>query len=72
MQGYPGENPWDNPAAKAIGFLEHKFEHMSCGGVTMATDKAREHSATLRAVQPVSDELVRKYVDAWKTSGFLR
>ena len=72
VQGYPGENPWDNPAAKAIEFFEHKFEHMSCGGVTLATDKAREHSATMRAVQPVSDELVRKYVEAWKTSGFLR
>ena len=72
VQAYPGENPWDNPAAKAVDFFEHKFEHMSCGGVTMATDKAREHSATLRAVQPVSDELVRKYVKAWKTSGFLR
>ena len=71
VQAYPGENPWDNPAAKAIDFFEHKFEHMSCGGVTLATDKAREHSPTLRAVQPVSDELIRKYVQAWKSSGFL-
>ena len=72
VQAYPGENPWDNPAAKAIDFFEHKFEHMSCGGVTLATDKARKHSPTLRAVQPVSDELIRKYVQAWKSSGFLR
>jgi hypothetical protein len=72
VQAYPGEDPWDNPAAKAIDFFEHKFKHMSCGGVTMATDRAREHSPTLRAVQPVSDEVVRKYFQAWKTSGFLR
>ncbi|KAH6623650.1 hypothetical protein F5144DRAFT_658610, partial [Chaetomium tenue] len=69
---FPGENPWDNPAAKAQDFFEHKFELMSCGGVTMATTRACEHSSTLRAAQPVSDELIRKYVEAWKTTGFLR
>lgn len=69
---FPGENPWDNPAAKAQDFFEHKFELMSCGGVTMATDRAREHSPALRAAQPVSDELVRKYIEAWKATGFLR
>lgn len=72
VKAYPGENPWDNPAAKAIDFFDHKFEHMSCGGVTMATNNAEEHSPTLRAVQPVGEELVKKYVQAWKTSGFLR
>ncbi|KAK1250816.1 hypothetical protein MKX07_005371 [Trichoderma sp. CBMAI-0711] len=72
VRAYPGEDPWDNPSAKAMDFFEHKFKHMSCGGVTMATDHALEHSETLRAVQPVSDELVRKYIQAWKDSGFLR
>ncbi|KAL6891182.1 polyketide synthase [Trichoderma longibrachiatum] len=72
VRAYPGEDPWDNPSAKAMDFFEHKFKHMSCGGVTMATDNALEHSASLRAVQPVSDELVRKYIQAWKDSGFLR
>lgn len=69
---FPGENPWDNPAAKAQDFFEHKFELMSCGGVTMATEKAREHSRTLRAAQPVSDEVVRRYIDVWRVTGFLR
>ncbi|EAQ83182.1 hypothetical protein CHGG_09586 [Chaetomium globosum CBS 148.51] len=69
---FPGENPWDNPAAKAQDFFEHKFELMSCGGVTMATTRACRHSPTLRAAQPVSDELIRKYVEVWKTTGFLR
>ncbi|KAJ5787111.1 hypothetical protein N7457_002101 [Penicillium paradoxum] len=72
VQAYPGENPWDNPAAKAIDFFEHKFEHMSCGGVTMATDNTLEHSATLRATQPIRDEVVRKYFQFWKETGFLR
>ena len=71
VQGFPGENPWDNPASKAMDFFEHKFEHMSCGGVALATDNALEHSATLRACKPVGDELVRKYVQAWKANGFL-
>jgi nucleoside-diphosphate-sugar epimerase len=69
---YPGEDPWDNPAAKTQDFFEHKFLHMSCGGIYLATDRAREHSPALRAAQPVSDDLVRKYIQAFKTSGFLR
>ncbi|KAL6867821.1 polyketide synthase [Trichoderma novae-zelandiae] len=72
VRAYPGEDPWDNPSAKAMDFFEHKFKHMSCGGVMMATDHSLEHSATLRAVRPVSDELVHKYIQAWKESGFLR
>jgi hypothetical protein len=72
VRAYPGEDPWDNPAAKAMDFFEHKFEHMSCGGVTLATDKTREHSETLRAVQPVTDSMLKKYVQGWKASGFLR
>lgn len=72
VRAYPGEDPWDNPSAKAMEFFEHKFKHMCCGGVTMATDNSRQHSSTLRAVGPVSDELVRKYIQAWKETGFLR
>ncbi|KAF4962499.1 hypothetical protein FSARC_9422 [Fusarium sarcochroum] len=72
VRAYPGEDPWDNPAAKAIDFFEHKFEHMSCGGVTLATDKTREHSKTLREVQPLTDDILRKYIQAWKATGFLR
>lgn len=72
VQAYPGENPWDNPAAKAIDFFEHKFEHMSCGGVTLSTENTLKHSATLRTVQPIREEVVRKYFQVWKESGFLR
>ncbi|KAE8373904.1 hypothetical protein BDV26DRAFT_300722 [Aspergillus bertholletiae] len=72
VRAFPGEDPWDNPADKAIDFFEHKFEHMSCGGVTLATDNARRHSPALRDVQPVSGELVRLYLRVWRESGFLR
>ena len=72
VRAFPGEEPWDTPSAKAMDFLHHKFERMSCGGVTMATDNAGEHSSTLRAVRPVGDGLLHKYILAWKDSGFLR
>jgi hypothetical protein len=39
--------------------------------VTLATAKAREHSPTLRNVQPVTDQQVRRYIEVWKESGFL-
>jgi hypothetical protein len=68
VRAYPGENPCENPAYQALSFYEHKFLHMSCGGVTMATEKAREHSPTLRNVRPVSDEQVKRYIEAWKES----
>lgn len=72
VKAFPGEDPWDNPAGKAIDFFEHKFQHMSCGGVTMATNNAVEHSPTLRGVQPVADAVVMKYFQVWKDTGFLR
>ncbi|KAL3432035.1 putative polyketide synthase [Aspergillus tetrazonus] len=72
VRAFPGEDPWDNPADKAMDFFEHKFEHMSCGGVTLATDNARKHSSTLANVQPVNAELVQLYLRVWRESGFLR
>jgi malonyl CoA-acyl carrier protein transacylase/nucleoside-diphosphate-sugar epimerase len=71
VRAHPAENPWENPAYQALSFFEHKFLHMSCGGVTLATEKAQEHSPTLRNVQPVSDQQVRRYIEVWKESGFL-
>jgi thioester reductase-like protein len=71
VRAHPAENPWENPAYQALSIFESKFVHMSCGGVTLATAKAREHSPTLRNVQPVSDQQVRRYIEVWKESGFL-
>ncbi|KAI8949449.1 putative polyketide synthase [Xylaria longipes] len=61
----------ENPAARVIGFLEGHFERMACGGIILDTQRASEHSETMAMQGPVSDEVVRSYVSAWKTSGFL-
>ncbi|KAL1615746.1 Type I Iterative PKS [Neofusicoccum ribis] len=71
VRAFPGPVEWENPAAKLVDFLEEDFERMSCGGVLMGTERAREHSETMRGVGPVGEELVRKYVRRWKESGFL-
>ncbi|KAL9594219.1 MAG: hypothetical protein Q9219_007152 [cf. Caloplaca sp. 3 TL-2023] len=61
----------DNPAAKLVGFLEEHFLRMSCGGLILETEKARERSRVLRERGPVEEEVVRGYVRAWRDMGFL-
>lgn len=61
----------DNPAIKLVDFLDHNFLRMSCGGLLLQTDKAKQHSKTLRAVQPVTEEVARKFFQAWKDMRFL-
>ncbi|THY39031.1 hypothetical protein D6C98_10161 [Aureobasidium pullulans] len=51
-----------NPASMLLKFLEDNFLRMSCSGLLLGTDKAREHSETLRGVQPVSDKVTRRFV----------
>ena len=60
-----------NPAHLLVDFLDANFIRMSCGGLLLGTAKAREHSPTLAKLGPVSEELIRKFVDAWKDMGFL-
>ncbi|KAI1084742.1 putative polyketide synthase [Whalleya microplaca] len=61
----------ENPAARVIGFLEGHFERMACGGIILDTQRASTHSEIMAMQGPVSDEVVRSYVSAWKMSGFL-
>lgn len=61
----------ENPAARVVDFLEGHFERMSCGGIILDTQKAKEHSQTMAAQGPVSAEVARSFVAAWKTMGFL-
>ena len=61
----------ENPAARAIDFLEGHFERMACGGIVLDTQRASEHSKTMAAEGPVSVEVVRSYVSSWKMVGFL-
>ncbi|KAI4192427.1 MAG: hypothetical protein LQ346_004318 [Caloplaca aetnensis] len=61
----------NNPAATLLDFLDDNYLRMSCGGLVLDTKKTLEHSETLAAVGPVSEEVVRKYIHVWKEIGFL-
>ncbi|TQW01695.1 polyketide synthase [Cordyceps javanica] len=61
----------DNPAARLVDFLAENFERLSCGGLILDTARTYEHSATMRALAPVSNEVVKRYIQAWKQAGFL-
>jgi nucleoside-diphosphate-sugar epimerase len=71
VRHFPGSVEKDNPAFKLVDFLDGNFLRMSCGGLLLDTDKSREHSPTLAAVGPVSDQVAKSYIDYWKRSGFL-
>jgi len=61
----------NNPAATLLDFLDSTYIRMSCGGLVLDTKKTLEHSKTLAAVGPVSEEVARKYIHIWKEIGFL-
>lgn len=71
VRQFPGSIEKDNPAGRLVEFLDQNFVRMSCGGLILDTAKSTEHSRTLRARGPISDDLVRKYVRSWKEMGFL-
>lgn len=68
---HAGPADTDNPAKKVIEFFDDHFIRMACGGLLFDTKNSREHSQTLATEGPVSADLVRKYVRAWKETGFL-
>lgn len=63
----------ENPAARPgmAEFLGSHFERMSCGGLVLDVSRAKEHSATMASEGPVSLDLAVKYVEAWRSMGFL-
>lgn len=61
----------NNPASTLLEFLDDNYIRMSYGGLVLDPKNTLEHSKSLRAVKPVSEELVRKYVHIWKEIGFL-
>jgi acyl transferase domain-containing protein/nucleoside-diphosphate-sugar epimerase/acyl carrier protein/SAM-dependent methyltransferase len=71
VRRFPGSEV-DNPAVRLIDFLDDNFLRMSCGGLLLDTTKSREHSPTLAAVGPVSGDVARRYVKAWRDMGFLQ
>lgn len=72
VRSYPSSAASENPAAKLIEFFEHEFTRMSCGALLLDTSLACEHSESLKAVGPLSADLVRRYVDSWKLAGVLK
>lgn len=60
-----------NPAHLLVAFLEENFLRLSCGGLLMATSKARQHSPTLAKLGAVTTETTRMFVRRWKDIGFL-
>lgn len=62
----------NNPAVLLSEFLDSNYLSMSCGGLVLDVSKTLEHSETLNAVGPVSDQIVRKYIHIWKEIGFLQ
>lgn len=61
----------ENPAVRLIDWLEENFEKMSCGGMVLDTARAREHSRTMAMEGPVTADVARGYVGAWKEMGVL-
>ena len=61
----------NNPASTLVDFLSSNYGRMSCGGLVLDTKKTLEHSESLAAVGPVSEEVARKYIHIWKEIGFL-
>ncbi|KAG6361743.1 hypothetical protein INS49_009971 [Diaporthe citri] len=62
----------DNPAARLVDFFEFHFQRMSCGGLILDTQHAKEHSEIMAKEGPVSAEIARSYVAKWKEIGFLQ
>lgn len=61
----------NNPAATLLEFLGDNYIRISYGGLILDPKNTLEHSKSLRAVRPVSEELIRKYIHIWKEIGFL-
>ncbi|PYH86829.1 hypothetical protein BO82DRAFT_272260 [Aspergillus uvarum CBS 121591] len=61
----------DNPAGVMADWLAGNFERMSCGGLLLATTRARRDASTLQSLGPVDQRTVRGYVQYWRRTGFL-
>ncbi|KAI1394380.1 citrinin polyketide synthase [Hypoxylon trugodes] len=61
----------DNPSLQLMDFFEIYFVPMSCGGLILDTTQAEKHSETLKNEGPIDYNLLMKYIESWKRSGFL-
>lgn len=67
-----GASVGQNPALQLIDFFEHYFLQMSCGQLMLDTSITRGRSEKMQMMIPVGRDLVKKYIGAWKRSGFLK
>lgn len=70
VRRFPGSTV-DNPAIQLMGFFDQYFVPMSCGGLVLDTTETRQCSETMQKMEAVGRDLVVKYVEAWKRTGFL-
>ncbi|PTU22070.1 hypothetical protein P175DRAFT_0492673 [Aspergillus ochraceoroseus IBT 24754] len=63
-------NRGENPARVMANWLDQNFELMSCRG-GLDTRVARKHSRTLREMERVGEETVRKFIANWRERKFL-
>ncbi|PWY88369.1 polyketide synthase [Aspergillus heteromorphus CBS 117.55] len=60
----------DNPAILFASFFESAYESLMCGRV-LDTTWTQAHSPAMAKLEPIGDEMVGLYIDAWKKLGFL-
>lgn len=61
----------NNPALTLLELLDSNYLRMSCGGLVVDVKNTIEHSETLAAVGPVSEEVVRKYIYSYLEGDWL-
>ncbi|KAF2135592.1 uncharacterized protein K452DRAFT_281299 [Aplosporella prunicola CBS 121167] len=59
------------PALKISEFFEEHFNRMSGGSVILDTSRSRDVSPTLKAADVLESDIIGRYVDYWRRSGFL-
>lgn len=59
------------PVVALLDFFRHDFLKLGVGKLIMNTEYAARQSAALREARPLDREFLTKYVQAWKSMGFL-
>ncbi|MCJ1472276.1 hypothetical protein MMC13_000923 [Lambiella insularis] len=59
----------ENPAARLVDFLEYHFGRMSCGGLILDTQKAKEHSDIMATEGPVSTAVAQLFSNSSRILG---
>lgn len=60
-----------NPARALIEFFRGDFVRLAAGDVVLDTNNACSVSSTLRSTAPLTKLLIGKYVEYWKSIGYL-